>query len=138
MAAAHNGILLLTHGHQGIGLLESVTHMLGELPPDIITLPLVGTERRSEIENHGRAAADALRQNTAGVLILTDLYGSTQATIADKIAAADAGFVCVHGVNLVMLLEAVAQRHLPLKKLQTVVINAGRQAIQRGGGKEKP
>lgn len=134
------GILLLTHGQQGACLLESVAHMLGETPQEVVALALVGTERRSEIEARARSAAAALRQANAGVLILSDLFGSTQANIAEKIAADDeASTACVHGVNLVMLLEAVAMRHLPLKALQKQVAAAGRQAIclsaGKGGGK---
>lgn len=128
------GVLLLTHGGQGACLLESVSHMLGEAPPQVVALSLVGTERRSEIEQRCHAAAAELRRNNSRVLILTDLYGSTQAGIAEKIAAADKAIACVHGVNLVMLLEAVAMRQLPLKKLQQQVAAAARQSVQRSGG----
>lgn len=127
------GILLLTHGRQGESLLESVAHLLGEAPPDVVSVALIGTERRSEIEQRGRAAAADLRQKKCGVLILTDLFGSTQASIAEKIAAADDNIVCVHGVNLVMLLEAVTLRQLPLPALQRRVITAARQAVMRSG-----
>lgn len=133
MNAADVGILLMTQGQQGACLLDSVTHMLGESPPNVRVVSLVGTERRSEIETRCRAAAAAVQEKTQVVLILTDLFGSTQANIAEKICANNANIACVHGVNLVMLLEAVAARHLPLKQLQRQVLSAAKQAIRRGG-----
>lgn len=130
---AECGILLLTHGGQGASLLDSVSHMLGEVPKGVLAIGLVGTERRSEIEQRSRSAAAELCRTHGAVLILTDLYGSTQANLAEKIADGEESVACVHGVNLAMLLEAVAMRTLPLKTLQQQVLTAARQSVLGSG-----
>ena len=133
MDADDIGILLITQGQQGSCLLESVTHMLGAAPPNTMAVSLVGTERRSEIEARCRAAVTMMQEKSQSVLILTDLFGSTQAAIAEKVSANNVNIACVHGVNLVMLLEAVATRYLPLRQLQRQVMQAAKQAIRRDG-----
>ena len=81
------GILLLTHGKQGESLLEAAEHLLGECPPQVAAINLLGSERRGEIEQRARLAAERLLIDADGVLLLSDLFGSTQAVVAAKIAA---------------------------------------------------
>lgn len=124
-----NGIILLTHGRQGEGLLESVTHMLGEEAAHLVVVSLLGTERRSDIEQQVRRTVAELQQATTGILFLTDLYGSTQATIAERVAASGEAMMCAHGVNLAMLLEAVVLRDLPLAELHEKALSAGKKSV---------
>ena len=123
------GIVLMTHGRQGESLFESVSHLLGETPQNVIAVAFVGTERRSEMEKHGQDAVSRLHNNCGSVLILTDLFGSTQANVAEKLAASDRQIACLHGVNLVMLLEAISMRGLPLMELKRCAAGAGKRAI---------
>lgn len=123
------GILLLTHGKQGESLLEAAEHLLGECPPQVAAINLLGSERRGEIEQRARLAAERLLIDADGVLLLSDLFGSTQAVVAAKIAAEKKNIACAHGVNLAMLLEALGMRHLPLAELKKQVAAAGRRAV---------
>lgn len=129
------GVLVVTHGRLGACLLESAAHLLGEKPAHAVALGWVGTERRRELENDCRAAVVELVRRTGGVVVLTDLFGSTQAAVVEKICGEEEAAVCVHGVNLAMVLEALAQRHLPLKKLQAAAAAAAKQCVRRGGGR---
>ena len=132
--AGEVGIVLLTQGRQGDCLLASAAHIFGEWPPNVSAVSLLGTERRSDIEEQLREAAGAMPKKN-GVLIMCDLFGSTQANVAAAFSGARGGKVaCVSGLNLAMLLEAVNRRHLPLADMRREVIAAGRSAVAGGGG----
>lgn len=131
MAADKKGcaVLLMTHGAQGESLLQTAAHMLGEYPPQVAAVNLQGGERRVDIERRAREAAAKLLDGAEALLVLSDLFGSTQAVIAQKVAAENKTIACVHGVNLAMVLEAVAMRNLPLAQLKKQVAAAGRRAV---------
>ena len=128
------GLLLLTQGRQGECLLESAAHILGEWPKKTLSVCLLGTERRGEIEARVKAAVEELSVNTGGVLILCDLYGSTQSNIAARICADKKNAVRVAGLNLAMLLEAISMRHRPLQEAQQRSANAGKDSIVENDG----
>ena len=128
------GLLLLTQGRQGECLLESAAHILGEWPKKTLAVCLLGTERRGEIEARIKAAAEELSVNTGGVLILCDLFGSTQSNIAAKICADKKNAVRVAGLNLAMLLEAISMRHRALQEAQQRSANAGKDSIVENDG----
>lgn len=128
-SSVNNGVLLLTRGRQGDCLLESAAHILGEWPAKVFAISLLGTERRGEIEDQVREAAANLKKNTGGVLILCDLFGSTQANVAAAVAKADDALCCAFGLNLAMLLEAINRRNLPLCEMRKRVIEAARAAV---------
>lgn len=69
-----------------------------------------------------------------GVLILTDLFGSTPTNVVlSQALALNQPVEIVSGVNLPMLLSALSNRqHLPLKELSEKVIADGRKGIQNG------
>ena len=127
------GILLLTRGRHGDYVLESAAHILGEWPAKVFAVSLLGTERRGEIEEQVREAVDNLKRGTSGVLILCDLFGSTQANVAAAVGKGDDCVDCVSGLNLAMLLEAVNRRHLPLPEMRKHVAEVSRAAIVCGG-----
>ena len=124
-----NGILLLTRGRQGDCLLESAAHILGEWPVKVFAVSLLGTERRGEIEERLRESAVNLKNNTGGVLILCDLFGSTQANVATAFCKGDDSVCCVFGLNLAMLLEAVNRRELPLCQMRRLCAETARAGI---------
>lgn len=127
-----NGILLLTRGRQGDCLLESAAHILGEWPNKVFAISLLGTERRGEIEEQVREAAANLNKNTGGVLILCDLFGSTQANVAAALTKGDDSVCCAFGLNLAMLLEAINRRNLPLDDMRKRTTDAARAAVVCG------
>ena len=127
------GVLILTHGKQGEALLESVAHMLGAAVENAVAVSLFGVERRGEIERRCAEAVQSLQREVGEVLILSDLFGSTQAHMAGNLSSGSAKLLCVHGVNLAMVLEAVTMRHLPLAQLQKRVVEIGRKAIIPNG-----
>ena len=121
------GVLLLTQGNQGESLLGSAAHILGEWPEHTQAICLLGTERRGAIEaNVKKALSDVTVDD--GVLVLCDLFGSTQFNVTAKLCATNNACL-VAGVNLAMLLEAINMRHLPIDEVLCCVESAGRDAI---------
>jgi len=96
------GVLLVTHGKLGHLLLETMSDMLGPLP----------------------IACDVL----AGVLMLTDAYGSTPANIANKLAIGTPTLV-VAGVNLPMLVRVFNYPTLSLDVMARAAVEGGQKGV---------
>jgi PTS system ascorbate-specific IIA component len=121
------GVLLVTHGRLGRHLVETVTGMLGELslPTDVLEV-----HRQSDPDALIDAACDAARRLDAGagVLVLTDAFGSTPSNIANR-AAEREGCRVVAGVNLPMLVRIYNYPELDLDTIAAGAVEAGRQGI---------
>jgi PTS system mannose-specific IIA component len=124
-------VLLVTHGRLAQELLAAAETIAGARP-DIRALALEWNEgidaARSRI-----AAAIADLDRGAGVLVLTDMYGSTPSNAA--IALAVPGRVeVVTGVNLPMVVRMSCSSVLPATLLETArwLEEKGRRSITRG------
>ncbi len=117
------GLLLITHGQVGSALLESATSILGICPLHTETLSVA---TYSEPEQITRQAQGILRQidQGGGVLVLTDLYGSTPANIACSLYQAERVRV-VAGLNLPMLIKIFNYAQLDLDALVAKALRGG-------------
>lgn len=121
------GVLLVTHGQLGRHLVDTVTGMLGglSLPTDVLEV-----HRESDPDvliESVRAAAEELDAG-AGVLILTDAFGSTPSNIANRAADGKRRRV-VAGVNLPMLVRIYNYPELELDAIAEGAVEAGKQGI---------
>lgn len=98
-------VLIISHIGVGEAVKKTVQTMLGgELPVRVAVVPTPWAgDQAAPTEEHARALRDELDTGD-GVLVLSDLYGSTPANISAKVAANDATRV-VYGLNLAMLLK---------------------------------
>lgn len=122
-------VILLTQKRHGDSLIEAVAHFTGELPPNTATIALLGNESQGEIESCLQNAVD---ECAGGALILCDLFGSTHAAIAVRIARNNKKLACICGLNLAMLMETCVVCNLPLKTAAARVAKAGREAVVAG------
>ena len=129
--SASLAIVLLTQRQHGESLLAAAAHFIGEMPPDIVAISLLGNESRTEIQSRLHAAVNDFAARDT--LILCDLFGSTHAAIADHMAQHHKNIACICGLNLAMLLEAHTARTRPLKQAAAQVAKAGRQAVVING-----
>lgn len=121
------GVLLVTHGQLGQHLVDTVTGMLGELS---LTTDVLEIHRQSDPDvliDAAREAADRLDAG-AGVLILTDAFGSTPSNIANRAAEGERRRV-VAGVNLPMLVRIYNYPELELDAIAEGAVEAGRQGV---------
>lgn len=121
------GILLVTHNSLGDSLLDCVNHVLGCVPPHIHSMSVLAGDDPARKEAEGRELIRKLDQGD-GVLVLTDLFGSTPSNICVKLCKDDK-VRGVAGVNLPMLLRTVVYRERPLDELAQVALDGGRDFV---------
>ena len=122
------GILLLTHEEIGRALIAAAQHVMPRLPCQLDTLEVGGNDDPGTVLAAAARAARAL-DHGGGVLVLSDLYGSTPCNIANKLAGLGVRARCVSGLNLPMLLRVLNYPDKPLDELAEVAACGGRGGI---------
>ena len=121
------GLLIISHDGIGPAVLGTATYMLGRCP---LKAKLLAASRDC---NPDELCADALEQlqlldEGDGILIITDLYGSTPSNIAQKLAA-HKNVRAVSGLNLSMLIRIFNYPQLDLEQLTEKAISGGKEGI---------
>lgn len=128
------GLLLITHNRIGVELLETATRMLGRCPLAAISLPVTVQDDPDQLREVAERCAKRL-DDGSGVLVLTDLFGSTPANIATALGAGERVRVLA-GVNLPMLVRVLNYPELELAALADKALSGGRDGVMpcpRGG-----
>ena len=121
------GLILITHQNLGETLLQTARSMLGELPAGCEALAMSQSDDPDAVEAQARVRLRDLDQGE-GVLILTDMFGSTPANVASRLAREHRRRV-IAGVNLPMLVRVLNYRDLPLTELVNKAISGGHDGI---------
>jgi len=123
------GVLIIAHNHIGQQLLETATDMLNRRPPQVRSLEVMQDDDPVDLLARARRLLAEVEAG-AGVLVLTDMYGSTPSNIAHRLA--DQGQQAVRvlsGLNLPMLVRALNYAELPLDELSRKALSGGRDGI---------
>jgi len=121
------GIFLLTHATYGESLIQCACHVLNRRPVQIVQLGLAAQDDPLDALPLAREMVN-LVDTGDGVLILTDIYGATPSNLALKLL--EPGRIeGVAGVNLPMLLRAVAYRDKDMETLVTRALAGGRDGV---------
>ncbi len=117
------GVLIISHDGIGPALLGTATLMLNDCP---LQTKLLTVSRDCDPD---QLAEDAIEQLDAldsgdGVLVLTDLYGSTPCNIAQRLTPQN-HIQVVSGLNLSMLIRVFNYPQLTLAKLSQNAISGG-------------
>jgi PTS system mannose-specific IIA component len=120
-------LLLITHDEIGAALLATVTRMLGACPLPALALAVTDEADRGAL---GSAALDLVAEldQGDGVLVLTDIYGSSPANIASALQDRPK-VLAVAGVNLPMLVRVLNYPGLPLVALADKALSGGREGV---------
>ncbi len=123
------GILMITHGNIGAVILQAATHVLGVCPLATQTL---SAPPDCDPEDIFHAALNTISKldHGDGVLVLTDLYGSTACNIACRLQDHHAVRI-VSGLNLPMLVRLLNYPDLSLDKLVEKAASGGRDGVQQ-------
>ena len=122
------GLLLVTHGKLGRHLLDTMVEMMsGTLPLQNDTLEVRRVQSLEAMLAQGSKTIERL-DSGAGVLILTDAFGSTPSNIANKLAAENNARV-IAGVNLPMLVRIFNYSKLSLDELAEIAVEGGQRGI---------
>ncbi|RMD79214.1 MAG: PTS fructose transporter subunit IIA [Gammaproteobacteria bacterium] len=120
------GLLLITHGRLGEALLETAEQMLGVCPLAAAALAVGRDEDPEALRRRARELVARLDQG-AGVLVLTDIFGSTPANVASALQGP--GVRVVAGLNLPMLIRVLNYPGLDLEGLAAKAESGGRDGV---------
>ncbi len=121
------GIMLITHGDIGNALLNTAITVLEVHPLPTRVLTVADNCDPDETLDAAEQALTELN-NGDGVLVLTDLYGSTPSNIACKLRRY--GHVrVVSGINLPMLIRVLNYPGLDLDDLKEKALSGGKDGV---------
>lgn len=131
------GLLLITHNQIGSSLLETTTRILGGCPVRAEALDVPEETNSDLLRLQARRMAERL-DTGEGVLVLTDLFGSTPANIANGLQEYD-GIRVLTGVNLPMLVRVLNYPTLGLGEMTAKALSGGKDGVLLcpGSGRER-
>ena len=120
------GVLIISHNNVGGSLYDAVISVLGECPLPCEVLPI---SQNSDPEEKYQQACEILvqLQTGDGVLVITDMYGSTPSNIATRLAADNVTIIT--GLNLPMLVRVMNYPDLSLEMLASKAVSGGQAGI---------
>lgn len=121
------GLLLITHNRIGDALLDIATHMLGVCPLATEVLAVFPDSDPDAMLKEALQRVEALDRG-GGVLVLTDIYGSTPSNIARRLME-NHHVKVVAGLNLPMLVRVLNYHRLSLSELADKALSGGRDGI---------
>jgi len=121
------GLLLITHEELGQQLLNTAATILGHTPLRVETIGVAGDCDPEEVAATAARLCSVLDQGD-GVLVLTDLFGSTPSNIAVRLLEEHRVLVLA-GVNVPMLVRIFNYPALPLEELGNKANNGARDGV---------
>lgn len=123
------GILIISHDGIGPALLGTATLMLNDCP---LQTKLLTVSRDCDPDQLSEDAVEQIEALDAGegVLVLTDLYGSTPCNIAQKLTSQRHVHV-ISGLNLSMLIRVFNYPQLTLEELSEKAVSGGKDGISK-------
>lgn len=121
------GLLIITHNNVGGALFDAATSVLGTCPLPFEVLPVSQNCDPEERFAKANKYLTKLAQPGDGVLVLTDMYGSTPSNIATRLAADKVTIIT--GMNLPMLVRVMNYPDLSLSKLAHKAVSGGQTGV---------
>jgi PTS system ascorbate-specific IIA component len=121
------GLLLITHGTLGADMLDTVREILCGCPLPAETLAI---DSDADTDTLYQAACELCTRldDGDGVLVLTDLYGSTPSNIANRLVDSHNVSV-ISGANIPMLLRILNYPDMNLEALAEKAASGARDGI---------
>ena len=121
------GLLIVTHSNLGTNLLDTARDVLSVCPL-LAKAYSIPADYDTELALREIASLTRELDHGDGVLILTDMYGSTPSNIASQLAT-DHPVSIVAGINLPMLIRVLNYPRLGLDELAEKAISGGRDGV---------
>ena len=122
------GILLVTHSDIGKQLLLTATSIFGKNPFQVELLSIDNYDQPSDVKELADKYVKFL-DNGAGVLVLTDIIGTTPSNIASSIDHEKIKIVA--GLNLSMILNVFNYPEHSLEQLSIKAIEGGMEGVSK-------
>lgn len=120
-------VLLITHENIGAALLNAVAKTYGRLPLPAEAIAITHQTNPEELLPQLESHLHELH-NHEGILILTDLFGSTPSNIASKLCCIERVRV-VAGLNLPMLMRVMNYPTCNLHELANKALSGGHDGV---------
>ena len=121
------GILLVSHNNIGTELINTARQMLACCPLPTRVLSIESMDNPDIIRHKMNDDLEALDQGK-GILILTDMFGSTPCNIACAVSDRDDVRI-VSGLNLPMLIRVLNYPKLSLDELEKKAFSGGQEGV---------
>lgn len=121
------GLLIIAHHPLGEAVLETAIGTLGHAPLPCRVLPVTRDADPDALVAEARQLAEGLNQG-GGLLVLTDIYGSTPSNIACRLEGST-GVRVIAGLNLPMLIRVFNYAELTLDQLAEKALSGGHDGI---------
>lgn len=121
------GVLIISHDGIGHALLDTANTALGQCPLEVRLLSASRDCDPDELLGAGQRLVAELDRGD-GVLVLTDLFGSTPSNIATRLMLGGRVRI-VAGVNLPMLIRVLNYPRLALDELVEKAVSGGLDGI---------
>jgi PTS system mannose-specific IIA component len=123
----NTGLLLITHGSLGQDMLDVATAILGGCPLEVRTLAVNSSSDPDLLfEEASRLCTELDHGN--GVLVLTDLYGSTPSNISTRLIERHKVNV-ISGASIPMLLRIMNYPRLGLEEISEKAVSGAHDGV---------
>ncbi|MGE0370414.1 MAG: PTS sugar transporter subunit IIA [Gammaproteobacteria bacterium] len=122
------GLCLISHNRIGEALLDTAVSMLGGRPLPAAVIAVTPASDPAQILDQARAAVRELDQGD-GVIVLTDMFGSTPSNIATALTRENERVTVIAGMNLPMLVRLMNYPRLNISQLKDKALSGGREGI---------
>jgi PTS system ascorbate-specific IIA component len=123
------GILLVSHNQIGTELINTARQMLSCSPLPTKVISISTSDKPEAITLQLNEELIGLDQGN-GVLILTDMFGSTPSNIACTVSERN-NIRVISGLNLPMLIRVLNYPNLSLDELEIKALSGGQEGIAR-------
>jgi len=121
------GILIITHNRIGEDLLQTATKLFDPMPMEARALAVPMNCNTDHIQEHAEQLRNELEDGD-GVLVLTDIFGSTPSNIASTLLVHKNTHM-VSGVCLPMLVRIFNYATLDIESLAEKAVSGGHDGI---------
>ena len=128
------GLLIITHDGIGSALLDATSHMIENNP---LKVKFLSASRECDPDELLKTANEYFNEvdDGDGVLVLTDLIGSTPSNIAHRLNTHEKVNI-ITGINLSMLIRVFNYPKLNLKELTEKAFSGGIDGITLSSGEK--
>lgn len=121
-------ILFITHSGIGLSMMATLNSTFGD---NIIPMQELSIGKMPDPEALATQALDLVHEldTGQGVLVFTDMIGSTPCNIAQRLVASSSNVRVITGVNLPMMFRVFNYPNLPIDVLAKKAVNAGKEGI---------
>lgn len=121
-------LLIITHAPLGSATLEAATGTLGRTPLAVAVMDVLPDADPQQEQQRAETLLADLDQGD-GVLLFTDLYGSTPSNIACRLLQPGRARRLLSGLSLPMLIRTLNYAELPLEELAQKALSGGHDGI---------